>query len=66
MTLKQFNQARVIRGRIHELKVMQANMERVGNKIKIGDCEIPKNSKEVILAMCQKEIDELEQEFNNL
>lgn len=66
MNLKQFNQARVIRGRIHELKVMQTNMERMGDKTKIGDCEIPKNSKEVILAMCKKEIDELENEFENL
>lgn len=66
MEIGQFNRARKIRERIKELKIMQIGMERNGNETKIGDCKIPRNSKEVIIAMCQKEIDELEQEFENL
>lgn len=66
MKIEQFNRANCIRGRIKELKIMQEQIERKGNETKIGDYKIPKNSKEVILAMCKKEIDELEQEFENL
>lgn len=66
MEIGQFNRARQIRERIRELKIMQSGIERNGDKTKIGDYKIPRNSKEVILAMCKKEIDELENEFENL
>lgn len=66
MTLEQFNRAIQIRERIHRLKVMRTSIERNGNEAKIEECKIPKNSKEVILALCQKEIDDLDQEFENL
>lgn len=66
MTIQQFNRAQRIRSRIYELKVMLAGMKRNEYTAKIDNCEIPKDSKEVIIALCQKEIDELEQEFNNL
>lgn len=66
MTREQYNRANCLRGRIRELKIMQEGIERKGSETKIGDYNIPKNSKEVILAMCKKEIDELEQEFDNL
>lgn len=36
------------------------------DKTKIDKYKIPKDSKEVITALCQKEINELEREFENL
>lgn len=66
MEIRQFNRAMEIRERIRELKIMQSGIERNGSETKIGDYKIPRNSKEVILAMCQKEINELEREFENL
>lgn len=66
MTRGQYDRACYIRGRIRELKIMQEQIERKSDETKIGDYNIPKNSKEVILAMCKKEIDELEREFENL
>lgn len=66
MTTEQFNQATQIRKRVRELKIMKCRIERGGDKITICDFEIPKNSKEVILAMCEKEINDLENRFNSL
>lgn len=36
------------------------------DETKIDKYKIPKNSKEVITALCQKEVDELEKKFENL
>lgn len=66
MTTEQFNKAKYLRERIIELKIMQNGIERKGDKTQIDNYNIPKNSKEVLLALCQKEIDDLEKEFENL
>ena len=66
MTIEQFNRASYIRERIYKLKVMRNNLKTKGNKIQIADVEIPKNSYDVIFAMCEKEIFDLEKEFEQL
>lgn len=66
MKKEQFNRASQIRGRICELKALLGKIKRSGDNTDIDGYKIPKNSKDVLLALCQKEIDELEQEFNDL
>lgn len=66
MDMGQFNRANQIRGRIRELKILLENIKRNGDDTDIDGYKIPKNSKDVLQALCQKEIDELEQEFNDL
>lgn len=66
MTEGQFNRASCLRKRIYELKVMRNHLNDKWEKIKIADFEIPKNSRDVILALCEKEISDLEKEFENL
>lgn len=66
MEMGQFNRASQIRGRICELKVLLKKIKKNGDNTDIDGYKIPKNSKEVLLALCQKEIDELEQEFEKL
>lgn len=66
MTKQQYYDAMKIRRRIKDLKVIQDSIEMDGDETEIAGYKIPKNSKEVILALCKKEIDELEWEFDNL
>lgn len=66
MDMGQFNRANQIRGRIRELKVLLEEIKRNGDSTDIDGYKIPKNSKDVLPALCQKEIDELEQEFEKL
>jgi len=66
MTIQQFNRANDIRTRIYRLKVMKASMGRQRDKTQISDVEIPKNSYDVILALCEREISDLEEEFEQL
>lgn len=66
MDMGQFNRANQIRRRIRELKLLLEEIKWDKDETKIGDYKIPKNSKDVLQALCQKEIDELEQEFDNL
>lgn len=66
MTIVQFRRANDIRGRIYKLQVLINNMKHYGDEIKISDTEIPKNSYDVIFALCEKEISDLEKEFEEL
>lgn len=67
MTKGQLNRGMQIRGRIKDLKILKSHMEeKWESEIKINGYGIPKHSKEVLLAMCEKEITELETEFENL
>lgn len=66
MTIEQYNRGKQIIDRINELGMIKERIKWDKDETKIDKYKIPKNSKEVITALCQKEIDELEQEFDNL
>lgn len=66
MTREQLARGNQIAERINELLMIKEIIKWNKEETKIDKYKIPKNSKEVIVALCQKEIDELEQEFKNL
>lgn len=66
MTLEQLNRGKQIIDRIGELEMIKEKIKWDKDDTKIDKYKIPKNSKEVIFALCQKEIDDLEKEFEAL
>lgn len=66
MTLEQLNKGKQIIDRISELEMIKEKIKWDKDDTKIDKYKIPKNSKEVITALCQKEIDDLEKEFETL
>lgn len=66
MTTKQYQRAMSIRDRIHELENLQGTLGKRYESVFIGSVRIPENSREVILALCLKEKEQLEKEFENL
>lgn len=66
MTEQQLKRGKEIINRINELLMIKEKIKWEKDKTKIEGYRIPKGSKEVIIALCQKEIDELNQEFKNL
>lgn len=66
MTSEQLNRGKQITDRVYELEMLKEKIKWDKDNTKIDKYKIPKNSKEVITALCQKEIDDLKKEFENL
>lgn len=66
MTEQQLKRGNEIEERIVELLMLKSEIECHKDETKIEGHKIPKDSKEVIVALCQKEIDELHEEFKKL